>query len=212
MDGILEEVQPSYIEMERLWADEVGRLTKALKDRRLDPKDIDHWGGFQERLKQTMTDWKVCLSSGPGRRSSGFTRLQKSVSSGVAPEYGLGSNAAFAAKKMRLSASASYFAKGTNGSLMLQAESKFTKNYNSCVEFFDECVYYGKNTSFKPYSPFSRSRASQDLVDRATKLGKERKEVVEYTAIQGASLHNLVFILLTSHSNPTRCARVQLHL
>jgi hypothetical protein len=42
MDGILEEVQPSYSKMERLWADEVDRLTKALKDRRLDPRDIDH--------------------------------------------------------------------------------------------------------------------------------------------------------------------------
>ena len=101
------------------------------------------------------------------------------MSSGIAPEYGLGSNVAFAAKKMRLSASASYFAKGTNGSLMLQAESKFTKNYNSCVEFFSGCVHYGKNTSLKSYSPFSQSRALQDLVNCATKLGKERKKAVE---------------------------------
>ena len=85
---------------------------------------------------------------------------------------------------------------------MLHAKCKFTENYNSCIEFFSGCIHYGKNTSLKLYSPFSQSRASQDLVDRATKLGKERKEVVEYTAIQGRSLHNLVFTFTNESQQP----------
>jgi hypothetical protein len=65
-EGILIKIQPPYKEMDRVWAGEekwLSRLTDALKDHRLDPKDIGHWGGFQESLNQIHADWEVWLSS-----------------------------------------------------------------------------------------------------------------------------------------------------
>jgi hypothetical protein len=81
------------------------------------------------------------------------------------------------------------FVKPVYYSFMLRAEVKFTENRASCVEFLRGCVRYGKAavmtcTAFVSYSPFSRTRASQDLVDRATRLGTERVEVRAETAVQ----------------------------
>ncbi|KAI0287091.1 hypothetical protein BC826DRAFT_75714 [Russula brevipes] len=64
---------------------------------------------------------------------------------------------------------------------MLRAECSLLENRGSCVDFLRECVRYGKTVvmtcvAFVPYSPFSRSRASQDLVDDAARLKAERTE------------------------------------
>ncbi|KAI0248448.1 hypothetical protein BJV78DRAFT_1235937 [Lactifluus subvellereus] len=59
MDRILKEIQRCYNEMDRFWVDEVRRVTKALKDRRLDPEDIDRWRCFRESLKQNITGWET---------------------------------------------------------------------------------------------------------------------------------------------------------
>jgi len=152
-------------------------------------------------LKQAITKWG--------------TRSAESDSSAFVPhinpqpsEHGLCSvvpflsDATLAAKRalrrMWLSASAALnLVKGTHRSLMLGAEVKFTENCKSCVEFFQECVRYGETvmmacTSFTSYSPFLRSRTSQDLVDRATRLGTERNEVVVYISIQDVPRFNSI--------------------
>jgi hypothetical protein len=48
--------------MDKFWVDEVGRVSKALNRRRLDPEDIDHWRCFRESLEQNITEWEVCPS------------------------------------------------------------------------------------------------------------------------------------------------------
>jgi hypothetical protein len=58
-DLILKEIRRCYIEMDKFWVDEVHRVTKALKHRRVDPEDIDRWRHFRESLKQTIADWEV---------------------------------------------------------------------------------------------------------------------------------------------------------
>ena len=57
-------------------------------------------------------------------------------------------------------------------------------------------------TSFMSYSPFSRSRASQDLVGCAAGLRTEGTEVVSYTAIQGASVYDLVVTFIGESLQP----------
>lgn len=110
-----------------------------------------------------------------------------------------GKNAQRTLGSVRLSSSAELESvKPKHYSLILRAEIKFSENRGLCVEFFRECVRYGKNvvmtcTAFVAYSSFSRSRNSQDLVDDAARLGTERTEVSAETAAQplarGASLH-----------------------
>ena len=62
MDVILNEIRQCYIEMDKFWVDEVRRVTKAFKDRRIDPKDIDRWKAFQGDLEQTIAHWEVWVS------------------------------------------------------------------------------------------------------------------------------------------------------
>ena len=106
-----------------------------------------------------------------------------------------GKNAQRTLRSVRLSSSAELESvKPKHYSLILRAELKFSENRGLCVEFFRECVRYGKNvvmtcTAFVAHSPFSRSRNSQDLIDDAARLRTERTEVSDETAVQpgGAS-------------------------
>jgi hypothetical protein len=59
VDLILEEIRQCYIEIDKFWVDEVSRVTRALKQCRLDPEDIERWQQFREGLEQTIVDWKV---------------------------------------------------------------------------------------------------------------------------------------------------------
>jgi hypothetical protein len=93
-------------------------------------------------------------------------------------------------RSVRLSASVEVeFVKPVHYSFILQGEVKFSENRASCVEFLKGCVRYGKTVvmtcmAFVPYSPFSRTRTSQDVVDRASRLGTERIEVSAEAAVQ----------------------------
>jgi len=134
------------------------------------------------------------------------TELAQVHRDGLGPIASSLSNAGKTAKRtlrsVRLSPSAALESvKPAHYSFILKAEVKFSENRASCVEFFRECVRYGKNvvmtcTVFVAHSSFSRSRSSQDLVDDAASLGTERTEVLAETAVQpqGASLH------ITGHS------------
>ena len=189
---ILEEIQPPHEEMDKFWAAEENRLTHLIhapKDRRLNPKDIDHWGGYQENWEKVKTKDEVWLSSHPGRRSSAFTRSQKTVD--LVARRGLGSNAVSIVNSMRHSSQSGF----ANATSLVEAVGKFTKNNESREKFFKECDTYWeyreneiKKMLDTSYSPFSRSRASQDLVDRATKLSNEGKDVARYEGIKGASV------------------------
>jgi hypothetical protein len=59
MDIILDEIRRCYIDMDKFWVDEVQRVTKAFKDRRVDPEDIDRWKIFRESLEHTIANWEV---------------------------------------------------------------------------------------------------------------------------------------------------------
>ena len=85
--------------------------------------------------------------------------------------------------------------KPVHHSSLLKAEVKFLENRTSCLEYLRRCLRYGKSvvmtcTAFAPYSSFLLSRSSQDLVDRATRLGTKGTEISAKTAIrmQGAFL------------------------
>jgi hypothetical protein len=178
--------------MDKFWADEEDRLSqlaKALKNRRLVPKDIDHWGGFQENWKKINTNYEVWLSSHVGRHSSAFILLQKTVNLVASKyEYDLGSDefdAAFVVHKKR--GGRSSFANATS---LLEAEQEFTTNRKYRSKIFDGCnEYVGKRENMittldASYSPFSQSRDSEDFLGRA-RLREEGKEVASYAAIQG---------------------------
>jgi hypothetical protein len=95
-----------------------------------------------------------------------------------------------AVRSFRLCASVGVeFVKPIHYSFILQAEAKLSENRASCAEFLRGCMRYGTAvvmtcTAFASYSPFSRTRNSQDLVDRATRLATERVEVSAQPAIQ----------------------------
>ena len=65
---------------------------------------------------------------------------------------------------------------------LLKAEVKFSENRTSCLEYLRGCLRYGESVvmtcaAFAPYSSFPLSRGSQNLVDRATRLGTKRTEI-----------------------------------
>jgi hypothetical protein len=45
--------------MDKFWVEEVCRVTKAFKDRRVDPGDIDRWKNIKESLTQTIAGLEV---------------------------------------------------------------------------------------------------------------------------------------------------------
>ncbi|KAI0247737.1 hypothetical protein BJV78DRAFT_1285319 [Lactifluus subvellereus] len=187
--------------MDKFWVEEVHRVTKALRDRR--PSDSPVFRLYMRKVAATQSHCVpifdlLC-------RISVFilyVRVDLVQEHDLCSVVSFLSDAAFAAKhalrSARISASAVLdFTKGDHRFLMLRAEVKFTENRKFCVEFFQECIRYGKTvvmafTSFTSYSPFSQSRTSQVLVDRAARLGTEKTEVVAYTAIQGVSVYDLV--------------------
>jgi hypothetical protein len=57
----LGEVQRCYIDLEKIWTEEICRAVKALKTRRVDPDDVKRWRGFKASLEQTIESWKVCI-------------------------------------------------------------------------------------------------------------------------------------------------------
>jgi hypothetical protein len=59
VDLILKEIRQCYIEIDKFWVGEVSRVTRALKQHRLDPEDIERWQQFRESLEQTIADWEV---------------------------------------------------------------------------------------------------------------------------------------------------------
>ena len=59
MDIVLDEIWRCYIDMDKFWVDEVQRVTKAFKVRRVDPEDIDRWRNFQESLEYTIAHLEV---------------------------------------------------------------------------------------------------------------------------------------------------------
>jgi hypothetical protein len=108
------------------------------------------------------------------------------------------------------------FVKSIHYSSILQAQVEFSENRMSCAEFLRGCIRYGTAvvmacTAFASYSPFSRTRNSQDLIDRATSLATDRIEVSAQPAIQmrGAFLHLGQTLLLTVRL--VRHAEIQVH-
>jgi len=95
-----------------------------------------------------------------------------------------------ALRSVRLCASVGVeFVKPIHYSFILQAEVKFSENRASCAEFIRGCIRYGTAvvmacTAFASYSPFSRTRNSQDLVDHATRLATDTIEVSAHPPIQ----------------------------
>jgi len=59
MDIVLDEIRRCYIDMDKFWVDEVQRVTKAFRDRRVDPEDIDRWNNFRESLEHTIANWET---------------------------------------------------------------------------------------------------------------------------------------------------------
>ncbi|KAI0287092.1 hypothetical protein BC826DRAFT_1108726 [Russula brevipes] len=183
MDIILNEIRRCYIEMDKFWVEELRRVTKAFKDRRVDPEDIDRWKNIKESLTQTIAGLeKTSTDSGVTPRPNIRPSTQVQDLGPVASSLSDAAKAAHRAlKTARLGASAEVFLKPVHYSVMLRAECNLLENRGSCVDFLRECIRYGKTVvmtcvAFVPYSPFSRSRASQDLSDDAARLKTERTE------------------------------------
>ncbi|KAI0298320.1 hypothetical protein BC826DRAFT_1184463 [Russula brevipes] len=183
MDIILNEIRRCYVEMDKFWVEELRRVTKAFKDRRVDPEDIDRWKNIKESLTQTIAGLeKISTDNDVTPRPNIRPSAQVQDLGPVASSLSDAAKAAHRAlKTARLGASAEVFLKPVHYSIMLRAECNLLENRGSCVDFLRECIRYGKTVvmtcvAFVPYSPFSRSRASQDLVDDAARLKTERTE------------------------------------
>jgi len=208
MGTILNEIRRCYIEMDKFWVEEVCRVTKALKDRRVDPEDIDRWKNIKESLTQTIAGLEKIstdkdLTSRPNIRPS----VQVHDLGPVAFSLSDRAKAAHRAlKSARLGPSAEAFLKPVHYSAMLRAECNLSENRGSCVEFLRECVRYGKTVvmtcvAFVPYSPFSRSRASQDLVGDAARLKAERTEDSSGATVQSRDMRGFNSIYKKSLSS-----------
>jgi len=190
MDIVLSDIRQSYMEMDKFWVGEVWEVSKALKNHHLDPGDIDRWRTFREGLEQSIAHWETGPPDNPVALSPNDLPSVHDLVPIVSSLSNSGRNAQCTLRSVRLSASAELESvKPKHYSLILKAEVKFCENRRLCVEFFRECVRYGKNvvmtcTAFAAYSSFSRSKNSQDLVDDAAALGTERTEVPDETAIQ----------------------------
>jgi hypothetical protein len=67
------DIQGCYINMDKFWADEVQRATKALRNRRVDPEDIDRWRNFRGSLEHITADWEVFILPNIVRQGNGLT-------------------------------------------------------------------------------------------------------------------------------------------
>jgi len=190
MDIVLSDIQQSYMEMDKFWVDEVWKVLKALKNRRLDRGDIDRWRIFRACLEQSIAHWETGPPDNPVALHPNTLPSAHDLIHIVSSLSSSGRSAQRTLRSVRLSTSEELESvKPKHYSLILKSEIKFSENRRLCVEFFRECVRYGKNvvmicTAFVAYSPFSRSRNSQDIVDDATGLGAERIEVSDETAVQ----------------------------
>jgi hypothetical protein len=61
MDIVTDDIRRCYIEMDKFWVDEVQRATEALKNRRVDPEDIDRWRDFRGGLEHITADLEACI-------------------------------------------------------------------------------------------------------------------------------------------------------
>ena len=59
MDIATDEIRGCYIEMDKFWVNEVQRATKALKNRNIDPEDIERWRDFRGSLEHITADWEA---------------------------------------------------------------------------------------------------------------------------------------------------------
>jgi hypothetical protein len=55
------EIRRFYEELNKFWRDEICHVVEALKKRRVDPRDFEHWSSLHSSLKQTIESWKVCF-------------------------------------------------------------------------------------------------------------------------------------------------------
>jgi hypothetical protein len=62
MDFVLNQIRRCYIEMDKFWVDEVQRVTKSLKNRRIDPGDVERWKNIRDNLEHTIAHWEVWIS------------------------------------------------------------------------------------------------------------------------------------------------------
>ena len=59
MDVVLDEIRRCYIDLDKFWVDEVQGVTKSLKNRLVNPEDIDRWRSFLESLEHTIVHWHL---------------------------------------------------------------------------------------------------------------------------------------------------------
>ena len=86
MDIVLDQIRQCYIEMDKFWVDEVQHVTKSLKNRRVDPEDIDRWQNFRESLEHSIAYWEVWVSLRHGSSTFSSMRFQtSSTNDDVAP-------------------------------------------------------------------------------------------------------------------------------
>ncbi|KAI0298314.1 hypothetical protein BC826DRAFT_123055 [Russula brevipes] len=188
MDIILNEIRQRYVEMDKFWVEEVCRVTKTFKNRRVDPEDIERWKNIKESLTQTIAGFEKISTDNNVTLRTNIPPSVHDLGSMVSSLSDVAKAAYRALKTARLGASAEVFLKPVHYSVMLRAECNLLENRGSCVDFLRECVRYGKTVvmtcvAFIPYSPFSRSRASQDLVDDAARLKTERTEDSSETTV-----------------------------
>ncbi|KAI0298318.1 hypothetical protein BC826DRAFT_1174220 [Russula brevipes] len=188
MDIILREIRRCYIEMDKFWVEEVHRVTKAFKDRRVDPKDIDRWKNIKESLTQTIAGLEKISTDDNVTPRPNIPPSVHDLGSMASSLSGVAKAAYRALKSARLGPSAEVFLRPVHYSVMLRAECNLLENRGSFVDFLRECIRYGKTVvmtcvAFVPYSPFSRSRASQDLVGGAARFKTERTKVSSETTV-----------------------------
>ncbi|KAH9954533.1 hypothetical protein BC827DRAFT_1272505 [Russula dissimulans] len=70
MDIVLNDIRQCYMEMDRFWVDKVFNVSKKLnlKNRRLDPLEIDRWRSLWESLEQKMACWETGSADNPVAR------------------------------------------------------------------------------------------------------------------------------------------------
>ena len=79
MDIVTDDLRRCYIEMDEFWVDEVQRATEALKNRRVDPEDIERWRNFGRSLEHIIADRQAWIP--PTHRMSALSALSLQGSS-----------------------------------------------------------------------------------------------------------------------------------
>ncbi|KAI0038183.1 hypothetical protein FA95DRAFT_1284236 [Auriscalpium vulgare] len=183
LDTLIGAIKACYVELDKFWADELRHVTRALKEHRIEPGEVDRWRKFESTLEGILDD---------GTKGTPALETSRPLELDVKPKHQLDVPAvavtlipAIHAIQTSLSS-----ARGFNRSIFSALKPKHLQSlqqvhYNvaqhntRCMRFLGDCVTYARKAAESACAAlsrpaFARIGAALGLRERATALIRAR--------------------------------------